>query len=476
MINNEFYTNEGKFKNLYTVLKVNRNSSDTEIRDAYRKLMREVHPDNFVNEPDNVRKAYENIAKEINAAYNILSKRRSAYDIEYDRIVKPTAKDTQQTKSDAQKRADAYAEAKRKENEENERLRQEAEEARYAELALEKYFRELNENGEVPFEDEEDEYERERREYKEQKKRARKLKREARKKKREAEREKRKMKKNKAKADPNAGTVLSKIYKMGHLDAPIRKPRFNWKATIAGVLIVVGLGTGFWALSKNSKNNENKTEPTVPPIENTEINNDITTITNEVYENWNEVGTRYSKTDIEELIKFLNGMESTITADIADEMLVSMLNNALVPGINNAIIGSEEYETNDIDFASLLIDDPAIEAIENMQDNLNGALTDLDNLETYATSAFEDEARIVVEEETVDGFDLTTSSSASKLIWSRLAIGVNGVAGTLGDELNVEVKGNVYTQEDLNNSDIFEEIAKDAKQELGSNSKQMTLN
>ena len=63
--------------NYYDVLEVNRKASEKEIRQAYRKLTREHHPD--VNHGD---KASEEKFKQINEAYTVISdpKKRSKYD------------------------------------------------------------------------------------------------------------------------------------------------------------------------------------------------------------------------------------------------------------------------------------------------------------------------------------------------------------------------------------------------------------
>src|SRR5215471_21031114 len=64
-------------KDFYDTLGVNRSASDKEIRSAYRKLARKLHPD--VNPND---KASESRFKEINAAYDVLSDKdkRAKYD------------------------------------------------------------------------------------------------------------------------------------------------------------------------------------------------------------------------------------------------------------------------------------------------------------------------------------------------------------------------------------------------------------
>ena len=58
----------------YTILGVNRGASQDEIKKAYHKLAKEHHPDKFVNSSDSEKKYHENKMKEINDAYENLTK------------------------------------------------------------------------------------------------------------------------------------------------------------------------------------------------------------------------------------------------------------------------------------------------------------------------------------------------------------------------------------------------------------------
>ena len=62
----------------YAVLGVNPEASESEIKHAYRKLIRENHPDKIVSKglPESVRSVAEARAREINAAYELIKKTR----------------------------------------------------------------------------------------------------------------------------------------------------------------------------------------------------------------------------------------------------------------------------------------------------------------------------------------------------------------------------------------------------------------
>jgi len=68
---NTYTTDKSKY---YTILGVNKGASQDEIKRAYHKLAKEHHPDRFVNSSESEKKYHENKMKEINDAYENLTK------------------------------------------------------------------------------------------------------------------------------------------------------------------------------------------------------------------------------------------------------------------------------------------------------------------------------------------------------------------------------------------------------------------
>jgi curved DNA-binding protein CbpA len=62
----------------YTVLNVKETASPSEIKTAYRDLIKQVHPDTITNLAPYLRRIAEDKAKEITEAYTVLSSSKSA--------------------------------------------------------------------------------------------------------------------------------------------------------------------------------------------------------------------------------------------------------------------------------------------------------------------------------------------------------------------------------------------------------------
>lgn len=75
----------------YSVLGVDSNASDEEIKRAYRELARKYHPDNYQNNP--LADLAEEKMKEINEAYDAINKMRSGRNFIRLSVLLPTADD-----------------------------------------------------------------------------------------------------------------------------------------------------------------------------------------------------------------------------------------------------------------------------------------------------------------------------------------------------------------------------------------------
>lgn len=195
------------------------------------------------------------------------------------------------------------------------------------------------------------------------------------------------------------------------------------------------------------------------------INNQIELATDMIYENWTAAGATYDKSTIAEMIKCLNGIESTMSIEEADEMLVNMLNIGIIPAVNNAFTGEQTNTTVSIDFANILLPgDSACRGVSKMNKLMNDTFTGSDITESVK-EGLEMEARILGEVETIDGFEAMVSSPGARILWARSAIGLNGVAGVLGNDYTFTVNGHVYTMSDINNSNQLESMISRAKQD-----------
>lgn len=68
-------------KDPYSVIGVSRNTSDEDIKKAYRELAKKYHPDNYVNNP--LADLAQEKMKEINEAYDAILKERSGHSTSY---------------------------------------------------------------------------------------------------------------------------------------------------------------------------------------------------------------------------------------------------------------------------------------------------------------------------------------------------------------------------------------------------------
>jgi hypothetical protein len=71
---NNFYQNNYNKDKFYDILGVSKTASQDEIKKAYRNLARKYHPDRYSNASEEEKKLAENRFKEINEAYENLTK------------------------------------------------------------------------------------------------------------------------------------------------------------------------------------------------------------------------------------------------------------------------------------------------------------------------------------------------------------------------------------------------------------------
>lgn len=230
--------------------------------------------------------------------------------------------------------------------------------------------------------------------------------------------------------------------------------------------------------SGNSSNNgsnagsETPSTPEEPPIVAKDENEKkVERATETIYNDWAKFGSPYDKETIESLVRCLNKLDGGMDIEKADDIILDMVNRAATPGANNALAGDTLYKTGRLNLKDLLIRDQiGSDWVLNMQSHLNGANTDLENIIIYGERAFTDEAILL---DKLNGYSIYDFDSSVMLLWSRLAIGTNGVIGTLGDNLKVDINGNTYTQDDLNDARLYESVIKEAKQEFGLNNRQL---
>jgi len=205
-----------------------------------------------------------------------------------------------------------------------------------------------------------------------------------------------------------------------------------------------------------------------------ELLKQVNVLADSVYSNWKNVpGNEYTRENIVELIKCLNGLDSQIDLSTADDMLVEILNKVTVPAVNNMMLNTNAFPVSAVEMSDLLLTD--VQAIDDMESYLNGALANPLNRQVYTqylNCALVDE-HIILNGKTYKGFNLDTAKPEVRLLWSRMVIGTNAMLGTLGEEYAVIVNGEVYTSKEVDDYRIYDSIANDALKEMGFSSKSL---
>lgn len=256
-------------------------------------------------------------------------------------------------------------------------------------------------------------------------------------------------------------------------------------AVILSTTLAMFFGMGIYVSGAdfNHKQPENpgvsdSPDPTDSPSSTPNIEDELKQAKNIVHQNWAENNSELTEDEIGEVIKALNGGVAAASIEDVDSILVDMLNLSVIPAINNLLVG----ETNPVaalDFSTLILGDKeGIKAVEDMEDYLNGCLTDPENRESYCSKALNDMAVIIGEEKTLNGMSLADDSKtdpALRLVWSRLALGINGFAGTIDNEVTVTVNGKTYSFYDVAGNLDIGKVAEKAKEDLGSKPKTIIL-
>lgn len=176
----------------------------------------------------------------------------------------------------------------------------------------------------------------------------------------------------------------------------------------------------------------------------------------QVHANWSNLGANYSVDDIIEVIKVLNGYDSSISLSTADDIILDVIDKAINPTMNNVLSGTST-PTYEVDIASLLVKNQSgIETVKRMQNNLNSMIKNPYNMDTVAVDTLTCEG-VLLGGNDVSGLNLNQSNREVIILWSRLAIGANALIG-LGDYV-AYVDDEAYT---VDNSYVFEDVISNA--------------
>lgn len=255
------------------------------------------------------------------------------------------------------------------------------------------------------------------------------------------------------------------------------------KKIIAGVAAAAILTTGGIIIGKNlpKKDNSLDEEPTINDEQNTQksdtdyiskgnggiVQNDTYTnvevvdvlgIAEKLQANWASIGCEYSIDDVKKMVEFGHGLDTDLTLDEFDAVIVDVINKASIPAVNNAIVGTKVSDTVSLVLSDLIpADMNGQEKAKKMEEYLNSLITDTSNIELSGNLALLDEVKT-----NITGTD--DMDSIALLVWARLCeVGVNPIVGTLGPDYTIDVNGASYKQTIVNNPDIYENIVNEIK-------------
>jgi len=197
-------------------------------------------------------------------------------------------------------------------------------------------------------------------------------------------------------------------------------------------------------------------EPTIipTPTPTSSMPDSVWTAAQNVYGNWSTHDVGYSVDDIYELVKLLNGYESSIDTYTADEMII----NAIDAAVRNAY---NDVSYDSINISGLLINNQVgISGVKTMETYLNSVICTPSNIGGVMEQALTYEAEVLTTG--VDQID-TNNSSVTSWLWARLALGTNTFVTKMDQNIIISVAGTDYTPSDITGSNKFEIMTNNAK-------------
>lgn len=199
---------------------------------------------------------------------------------------------------------------------------------------------------------------------------------------------------------------------------------------------------------------ENKTSET--------IYRDVDEAAADLYASVIKITDKYSKEDLKEVIKALNGLDASISIDEADEVLCDIINIVAAPRINN-LLNKTPYTAVKLNLNALVL---------NRDDYVTYVLSDAGQMQKYFNSLMEEEdIKIVVKDYLTDVLmylekDHSKENPVERIIYSRLVIHMNAMSGTLSDNYTIDYNDNTYKLSELLEIDAYDDIAIDAKNQI----------
>lgn len=247
-------------------------------------------------------------------------------------------------------------------------------------------------------------------------------------------------------------------------------------AQIVGIATVTVLIGGLLYIGIKISNPKDLEEK--PPVYDG-VDEDLDTNAMIIKENWNKFNSDHGEDEIKEMIKCINGQESSLTLQDVDNIVLEMISKSLEPAVNNQISllqgAAATEKPQELDLSSLILDGTkGQKAVEDMEDYLNGMFTNPSETEFYSKGSLIDQATALSEGGTLSDFTLGEDTpNGVKLIWIRLAQATNTLTGFACDEsMTVSVNEVTYTMGEITDYTTLDGLATSV---LGKD-KQLTMN